>query len=380
MNILYLADPNSIHDLKWISFFSLNKNVNAYILPQTGHRQRFIASGKSGQILKENKIHLLPAVKEFSILRFYRTFYDFQVIKNLIKRKKIDLIHVMYAEPSALWGLGRRCFNTPMILTTRGTDILYTIPETFKKNTAIDFISSRLYKKAIPSFDEITVTSQEQRRMISTLTGRVEGIEVLRTGVDIDAIRADTTNFMPEILSDRNFILFPRLMRPIYNHEFSIEAIALLPDIIIKHFTVVFLGADGTDIAYIQRIKQKMVELGTTVDVVFLPVQSQLSIWELYKRASVVVMTPKSDGSPVSAMEAAICNTPVILPPLNYDDEIFDEYFYKLKCWDPKELAVLIERVLLIGNSVKTSIVSKYDRKEYMEKLWIKYNALLHER
>ena len=58
-------------------------------------------------------------------------------------------------------------------------------------------------------------------------------------------------------------------------------------------------------------------------------------------------MTPKSDGSPVSGMEAIALNKKLILGPLEYDRDIFSEpnVFY-LNSWSTIELSSLIESVI----------------------------------
>ena len=376
MNILYLADPNSIHDLKWISFFSIEKKANAYVVPQYHQYKSFTELQDSELVMRQFKFILLPPVRGVSVVRFYRSLYDLHVLRKLTREYDIELIHVLYAEPGALWSLGRNYLRVPMILSTRGTDILYTIPNFFTTRGLINKIVSKMYKRAINRVDWITVTSVKQATIISKLTGRKSNMNVIRTGVDIDRIKSDTSEFLPSELKGKDFILFPRLIRPVYNHELSIAAINLLSFGTKQNFKMVFVGMDEPASTYVKLIESQMNELADEVEFVRLPKQSQLAIWELYKRASLVVMTPKSDGSPVSAMEAAVCGARVILPPLDYDYEVFDESFLRLKSFDAQELTLLMEQTLYLEKLRPILDEKKFDRRVYMSKLWKIYQSL----
>src|SRR5579871_1749477 len=99
MNILYLADPNDNHDLNWISFFTEKRNVSAFLVPRTIHKipPRFEKNNPT--------IQLLHSIPNFSTFRFYETLATALKIKRTIRKHKIELIHVLFAEPNALWCL-----------------------------------------------------------------------------------------------------------------------------------------------------------------------------------------------------------------------------------------------------------------------------------
>jgi glycosyltransferase involved in cell wall biosynthesis len=50
-------------------------------------------------------------------------------------------------------------------------------------------------------------------------------------------------------------------------------------------------------------------------------------------------MTPISDGTPNSALEAMSARCPLIMPNLPYDKSIFEDCCFVLNNDDPKELA-----------------------------------------
>ncbi|MBR9997630.1 MAG: hypothetical protein KFF73_01605, partial [Cyclobacteriaceae bacterium] len=63
-------------------------------------------------------------------------------------------------------------------------------------------------------------------------------------------------------------------------------------------------------------------------------------------------MTPRSDGTPVSAVEAMFYKRPLIIGPIEYDEEIFNEKVIRLGSWLAQELADKISSIL--GNGIKS--------------------------
>jgi len=352
MNILYLADPNSIHDQKWISYFSADNLDHVYILPRIIHRSYQATE------LQRSGVNLLRPIPDFSILRFYRTLYTALKIQLIIRKYEIDIINIHYAEPNALWCLFRWFFKVPMIITTLGTDVLVTIPEAFSKKTLINYLVAPAYRRAFKEADWITGTSGKQLTSVFEFSGRNSKISIVRTGVNINRLLADTSNYFPLDL-EVPYILFPRYIYPIYNHEFCLEAIGLLPNVIKQKYTMVFVGKDSGDEQYQKQLEELMIKM-KDVKFKFLPKLTQEGIFELYKRASLVVMTPISDGSPVSAMEAMICKVPLILPPLKYDQEIFGNTTYSFKNWDPLELGLLMRNILTDRNFANAYVEQAY--------------------
>ncbi|HEX5171550.1 MAG TPA: glycosyltransferase family 4 protein [Cyclobacteriaceae bacterium] len=375
-HILYLADPNSVHDIKWISFFAHENQNTCFLLSRISHYCKFENSPHKNDVLRRGNFHLLPPIHDFSIARFYRTIYEAYLIRKIILSNKIDVIHILYAEPNALWCLFRNYFSIPMIITTRGTDVLKTIPEAFKKKDVLNRLVSFAYKKAFDFADWITATSLAQIESIVKFSQRTSRLTIVRTGVDIEQLRADTSN---SLLSDDSdpFLLFPRYIKPIYNHEFCLAAIALLPLKIKRDYKMVFVGKGEGDLEYQEKLENLMSQQ-SEIRFEFLGVLRQEAILELYKRASLVVMVPISDGSPVSGMEALLCGAKLILGPLEYDRDIFS-HAVQLKQWDAKELADTIFRLLegsVDGSKLPVTAEYAMDRSRNMKKMMEIYNMV----
>ena len=343
MNILYLADPNSIHDLKWISFFSVKRGFKTFILPRIDHYKYYI---KKRQPID---IEILDPIHDFSILRFYRTFHDAWRIIRILRRKKIDLIHILYAEPNALWCLFKKYFRVPIIISCRGTDVLKTIPDAFREKTLINYIVAPAYKAAFLKADVVTGTSRNQLESIRRFSGRTNKMELVRTGIELP--QEKYTGAFPDELGDKPYILFPRYIKPIYNHELCLEAITLLPEKIKISHAMVFIGKNSGDLQYQNKL-EKIIRGIPDAHIIFLPKQKQALFHELIKRSSLIVMTPRSDGTSVTAMEAMYYKKPLIVGPNEYDEDVFNKLVTKLADWSADELANKIS--FIINDRIKS--------------------------
>jgi glycosyltransferase involved in cell wall biosynthesis len=108
----------------------------------------------------------------------------------------------------------------------------------------------------------------------------------------------------------------------------------------------------------------------------------QMTLYQTYKDASLVVMTPKSDGTPVSALEAMICKKPVILPPITYDEDLFKLGTIKAASMDYQDFTDLIKNILEGKISIDTensfnSIIEKVDNDKELKRLEKIYNTLV---
>ena len=377
MNILFLADPNSIHDIKWISFFTEKYNCFLVMRPYSAE-----VMGKENFSAFEEKHHvkILGVIEDFSLRHFFRTIKQFQFLNTEIRSHKIDLLHIMYAEPNALWAYFRNSLNIPIVLTTRGTDVLKTIPFFFNNPGILNKLVAACYKKALLKCDVITCTSYQQKESVLKLTAKkAQKVEVIRTGVDIDKILGDTTVFKLSELEGGKYVFFPRAMRPLYQHEFAISAIKLLPEEIRNKFSFVFIDKNSADNNYVSLIRNEMNDC--EANFIWLNNLEQSVLFQTYKNASLVVMTPASDGSPVSAIETMLCKVPLILPPLPYDKDLFSEGVVFFESWKAEDLALQIESLLEGDQKLNTessfqNAINLADRKREMTKLGKIYSEI----
>jgi glycosyltransferase involved in cell wall biosynthesis len=371
--ILYIADPNLIHDLKWISFFSSQKDdYQAFMLIRRCHAEQ-LGEANFANIENKYQLKILGIIDDFSIRHFWRTYQQGRIIRQFVKTQKIDIVHIMYAEPNALWANIALPKNVRRILTTRGTDVLQTIPAFFGQTGILSRLVAYFYRRAFARFEHITGTSTRQLASIKTLAPDChDRLHLVRTGVDISALDSSLGK-LPDALEEQPFLLFPRNMRPIYQHEFALAALAQLPKEIRQKYTLVFVHRNSAERAYVEKIEQILA--AQDMRYVFLDFVPSDTLYILYKKAALVIMTPISDGTPVSAIEAMALGAPLLLPPLQYDPDIFaPDAVCMLQNWDSAELATKILAILNATLRLDTQKASQLarsqaDRQQEMQKL-----------
>lgn len=343
MNILFIADPNSIHDIRWINFFCASENFNCFII----HRKSHLKGCVGRNIQLNRRVEILCSVADHSTIRPWRNVIEAMKIGRAIRRNQIDILHILYAEPNSLWTIYKWYFGVRVVITTRGTDILTTIPSFFQGRSFLNRIVARQYRQALNAADAIFCTSRRQIEILNRLGVTSQAI-LVRTGVDFKSTSDASENIAERLGIKRPFILMPRSMRPLYNHEFTLDAIAILGPEQRKKFTFVFVDSDSKDTKYFAGIYRKAQVIDAEIR--FLPSLTHGELIALFKQSTMVVMNPLSDGSPVTAMEAMACKVPVVLPPLPYDEDLFQGAFLFAE-WSPLALRDKIEAVLRMDPS-----------------------------
>lgn len=377
MNILYLADPNSIHDVRWINFFAEKNGYRCFVIYRVVH-QRNVSEAQS---LLHDKVTLLAAIKDCSTVRPWRNWADVLRIKRILLKYNVQVFHILYAEPNALWANWKWFWRVPVVITTRGTDVLKTIPGFFRRSTMLSKIVAKQYAWAFGHADYITGTSSRQIEILKSF-GISTGSAVVRTGVDFDAIRSAVfEGTIPDEIM-KPFVLMPRHMKPVYHHEFTVDAIALLDRSITEKYSFLFLNSDTEEQAYFHQIRKKAESVNARI--CFIPSLTHRDLLGLFGHASLVIMNPLSDGSPVTAMEAMACRVPVILSPGHYDREVFGSTF-TFDEWSPESLKNKITEVLTMSpkdlegyTTMNYSLVMKGGNSEIeLNKVCKIYEALL---
>ncbi len=353
MNLLFLLDPNSTHNIKRNRFF-VKKGYNVF----------YIYNRNPKKITEEKILDGatdLGSIHCFSILNFIKTVKTFLWLRKVITGYEINAFIIFYAEPNSLWSFFRKWLKIPVVIYTAGTDVLLTIPSFKKKRSLFSSIVYYVYKISLRNADYIVSTSKSQVEAVKKITGKSIKYEIIRTGVDFSLLEENSPNSIVLKTEKKKHILFPRLMKPIYRHEFALEAIKILPKKIKNEYGFIFINNAPVDCPYFRKINLIARQIDDA-EILFLPKLPQEKIIRLYKMSSLAVMTPCSDGSPVSAMEAMACKTPVILPPLNYDNDVFNNdtvtFFEE---WNPESLALCMEKLLQPSAELNKKMNNAYD-------------------
>lgn len=379
LKILYIANGNSIHDLKWISYFSeQEENYSCYLLCDTlcelSEQTKVAIENSSIQLVKQiNPISIKSPIKTWKAIRHY---------KKLVKDIEPDVIHVLFATPNALW---LNFSLTPSIITMRGSDILLVIPALLNqvgvKSIYFTFLF-RQFKKVFLKANLVTGTSFPQIEKATELFNGAN-LTLVRTGVEVEKINLINQNeLIPNFLREKEFVFSPRFMAPIYNIGFQLDAISKLDRKIIERFTFVFIRGKQFDEEYFQIQLNRLIQLKAEINLSYHVIDylDQQSMWMFLKKASLCLMTPISDGTPNSALEAMAAKCPLVISNLNYDKDLFENTCVKLKSFDVEELVEVIEASLLHYDLVLLErayqqVLAQGNRTVEMEKMVHAYNS-----
>lgn len=369
--ILFIGDPYCVHNLKWITFFSANNRC--IIIGEINHIKNITES--SLEIIKKNQLILCEEfLPEFSLKHIIRTRRAQNRLNKIITDQKIDFVHVLYA--TNLPWISR--IKVPVVLTTRGSDVLIDLPHFFTGLSGR--IWSYVYSRAIKNLSFITCTSEQQINRMHKLFSffEKENIHLIRTGVDVEKIAALGKEL--HLKRDTNRIFLARYISSNYNNELILQAIQLLPESVRINITLVMIKPVQINQIYLDKI----IKLANTLNckIELKERLSQEEMWAEYFKAGLCVMTPLSDGTPNTAFEAMSSECPLILPPINYDKGLFDDVTIQLKTYDPTELKNLIEKQMNGTLEVNTKeafrrVQKEGNRIDQMTTLSILYEKIL---
>ena len=347
--ILYIANGNSIHDVKWMSFFSTQpERHTCFLLCDT----LCVLNDQTKSTLAELNIHLLDQIAPLSIKHPIKSWQAIRQFKKIVQDIQPDAIHVLFATPNALW---LNFTKTPSIITTRGSDILRVIPE-LKAQKGIKKLYFKYlffrFKKAFEKAKYCTGTSQAQLDSMHNYLS-IADAKLIRTGVDTEKIiNSSYDDILLRELHGIKYIISPRFMSPVYRIDLQLETIEKLSDAILGDYTFAFVRGLQFDQDYYSKQLKTLNHLKKERGLKFIVFDylTQDQIVAVLKHASLCIMTPESDGTPNSALEAMAAKCPLILPNLPYDNDLFENSCIQLKSCDTQELKETIEFALTTYN------------------------------
>lgn len=337
MNILIIGNISSIHDEKWITFLSKNSKHSFYI---THEEQNIPLSTNQVLHYQSCGVKILPNLPSFSLIQFWQSIKGWKQVYRYVKMYRIDCVHVIFPTPHIFWV---NFLKTPLIVSTRGSDILVVVKDLIQQSSFKNKILLFLFDKNLKKSNYITCTSELQKKFLEeNFTYTRNKISLVRTGIDVDfvdSILAPTKN------ENEIRIFSPRFFVPIYNLETIIEAIEKLPITIQSKIHLQLVEGKNIDLNYKNKILQQLssVQFKYSVAKYF----GKTELIEEYKQSDLVVMVPHSDGTPNSALETMLCKKPLIMSDLNYQSPLFNETCLLVNPTSVSELTKAIELALM---------------------------------
>lgn len=380
MNILYLGDINSIHDFKWISFFSSKSNFKVYFVTEKECYNKLTSKWKSK--LEEHNITVLPPIQNFSIGNPVASFSSIKQLKGYINFYKIEVFHALFGSPQAIW-LNFLPKTVKKVITTRGSDIFVLLKEVLNIRSVKNQILGKLLLSGFRKADFIASTSDKQIDFLKDCGIDKEKMKLIKTGVDIQDIQAQLKSKAFKTKKEK-FVFSARYIGSVYNMDYQIDAIRKLSKETLSQYSFLFskLREDNSQLFNDTIAKLDSIE-GLEYDICEGLTQEQM--WSTLKASAVTYMVPKSDGTPNTALECMAGRVPLIMGSLDYNKELFSNVCISVDLSNPADFTSKLESSLkeypieLLDRA--ESIVKKFgSRKAEMKKLLALYLIFNFER
>ncbi|MBL57425.1 MAG: hypothetical protein CMP61_09565 [Flavobacteriales bacterium] len=336
INVLFIGNPNSIHDYKWIKTIVCSHNVKGFLITENSYSRKHVE--KFGDINVKIAFKLNP----YSIKNFGRNIKNLWTIKTFIKNQSINIVHVFIGTSQVI--LPSK-IDIPVILTTRGTDVNFTLRGLHKSDKILNKILFKRLKNAYKRVDQITCTSLSQIDVLEKIIPDISNKPLLiRTGVNIDGVLASEKKVF-EKSKNRKQVLFIRNIHSNYDPLLSVDAVVHLRKELLLNTHFVFMKGIDYDRVLFERMEKTLQE--NRVHFTFLDAMPNEKVWQIIKSSDLVVMNPITDGTPNTAIETMAAKKKLIMGYCKYDNDLFnDKTTIFLSKRDAFELSDLIENEL----------------------------------
>ena len=228
-------------------------------------------------------------------------------LRRALEEIRPDIVHAHY-----LVGHGwqaRLAGRHPYVVSPWGSD-LFVAPRRS--------LRARIWNRAtLRAADLVTVNSPYMGRVAVASGAHADRVHEIQWGVDLDRFGPGVPDEAPLTgfgLGGRRFVLSVRILSPLYRHEVVLDALALLPDDVL-----LVLSVRHPDPEYVQRLRQRMEELGIGDRVRLLADVDEAGMLALLRGAVATVSVPASDALPVTVLEGMATGCPPVvsdLPPI----------------------------------------------------------------
>ena len=321
MKILFLADANSIHTIKWVESLHKHKlNILVFSLfkPTDDVVQKYQNWGIpliSADLQSKIRNLRVPNISKLNYLTAFR------LLKKTMNAFAPDIIHAHYA--SSYGVLGYLSKFKPFILSVWGSDV-YDFPQ---KNQ----LNKWLLKKVIHSANTVCSTSEAMKAVIATQFDRFD-VKVIPFGVDANV-------FAPASESPDQFTV--GTIKSIEAHN-GIDCLLDAANILISkydntHINFLIVGQGSL----LEDMKRKTADLGLGNYVKFAGYIPHENIVEFHQKLSVFISVSTRESFGVAVLEAAACGVPAITSNVGGLPEVNQNNYtgYVIPPNDPEKLA-----------------------------------------
>jgi glycosyltransferase involved in cell wall biosynthesis len=367
MIITYIADARSIHTRRWCEYIAgLGHQVHLVSFkPYQDHSAGFV-------------LHHLEFKHQKSARGLEYFYRARQAVRAILQSIQPDVLHAHYVQGPGHLGLlsGWR----PLVVTAWGSDIY--------RHNHYSLAGRLLSRLTMRQADLLTCDSQDLKQAMVRLGAPASRIKVIQFGIDTEHFKPglDTAAMRKQLGVEEYWpiIVSPRAMQPVYNIDVLVQCL----NDIRREFprSMLLIKDTSVDTAYREKVVSLIDSLKLKQHVKFVGYTPYGDMAYLYNLADVVVSMAKSDGTPMSVLEAMACGRPVVASDLPSLREWIttNENGYLVDPADSKEITASICRGVMLEDEVKQQwakrnrliILERGDQRENMARMEYYYQML----
>ncbi len=228
-------------------------------------------------------------------------FHDLPSFRRALADRPPDVVHAHFAtEPARVAGQLAAERRVPFTFTAHGYDVYRKPPADLRERVrGADAV--------------VTVSGANADHLVATFDAPRDRLHVLPCGVDLEVFRPS-----PSRVEAATIVCVARL-RPVKNLGVLLAACRGVKDRGLP-FRLIVIG-DGPSRP---ELECERTRLGLDAEIRFIGAQDHATVRDWWQRATVGVLSSRSEGMPVSLMEAAACGVPAVAPGVGGIPELIE--------------------------------------------------------
>lgn len=379
MRILMLAPAISIHSLRPLNW-----------LLESGHEVIFMDFKNPYPEGRERYYYVpYPYGEGMEILTLEHSHADellvIQKLRDIYYQFKPDVVHVHWIDHRAY-----QCVKAglrPLVFSVWGSDINEHFKPDFNPKVARHLIGETLR-----GADLLIIDAPEMAQKCAYLAGQEVRTVLLHLGINTKFFRPGDHEanvrwrHKLSIPTDAVVFLSARALQPFYNHHFILHAFYLAKPHFLNPAILVFKIYNYHDHQeYEMELRRRSIDMGIDQWVRWINQVPHEQLPEVYAFADIILNDPPMDSFPITFLEAAACEKPVITCRLpSYAGTFAERCFRTFELNDINGLVNAMINMVNEPSSRKTDllfearriVVQEYDESLYIKKLLEIYDEL----
>lgn len=367
MNILLLADPNSVHTIKWATSLA-EKSINIFIFGIGSLTVDSYDKYKNIGIQTLNQV----VTNDEGVAGKIKYLNALPTIKKIIKYFQPDIMHAHFATSYGL--LGALSSFSPFVLSVWGSDV-FSFPNK-------SLIHRSLLKFNLKKADRILSTSVVMSRETEKYTSKE--ITVTPFGINLEQFKSKDA----ESIFSENDIVIGTLKS--LDERYGIDILLLAFKIIVNRnpelpLKLLIVGGGPLD----DKLKNLAIELKIEDRTVFTGPVPFEKIANYHNQMTVTVFVSNSESFGVAVIEASACEKPVVVSNVGGLPEVVEDGVtgFIVPPSDPESTAAAIEKLILdkelrarMGKAGRERVKRLYEWNSNVEQMIDIYNNVLQEK